>query len=333
MGEARDSEAEGTRAAWTDEALAKFEEQAHETIGKIAQGGDRRKAEQEALRRISKTKRELREDFQTTVLATQDEARQGTIQPLRIEEGVRVRLRDVREPARVRRKLGNDRLEVEAGFMKMQVSMDDVIEVLPEAPTQGGKLPKGVSYRPAPELAPVHQEINVIGQRAEEACDAVDGFLDRAVMATANRVRIVHGHGMGVPEESHPGAYSATIPTWRGFTRRRSRKAAAARLWWNCGNKEAIPPVLRLAQSMGPGVPQKLTFITAAAVALPLTVVLIAVDNLTVKLDIPGMGDRSDPGGVALRSLAVAPDPFSHCVYGSPAGGERTQAQAALRGG
>ena len=28
--------------------------------------------------------------------------------------------------------------------------------------------------------------------------DRVDQFLDRAVMATASRVRIVHGHGMGV---------------------------------------------------------------------------------------------------------------------------------------
>ena len=55
-----------------------------------------------------------------------------------------------------------------------------------------------MSYKPAPELAPLHQEINVIGQRAEEARDAVDEFLDRAVMATASRVRIVHGHGMGV---------------------------------------------------------------------------------------------------------------------------------------
>ena len=44
----------------------------------------------------------------------------------------------------------------------------------------------------------MHQEVNVIGQRAEEARDAVDQFLDRAVMATASRVRIVHGHGMGV---------------------------------------------------------------------------------------------------------------------------------------
>jgi DNA mismatch repair protein MutS2 len=186
----------------TDQALARFEEQSQEALGKIALGSDRKKAEQDAQRRVSKAKRELREDFQTTVLSTQDDSRQDRIQPLHIEEGVRVRLKDVRDPARVRRKLGNGRIEVEAGFMKMQVSIDDVIEVLPEpggAATPGsGKLPKGVSFRPAPELAPVHQEINVIGQRAEEARDAVDEFLDRAVMATASRVRIVHGHGMGV---------------------------------------------------------------------------------------------------------------------------------------
>ncbi|PWU05263.1 MAG: endonuclease MutS2 [Terriglobia bacterium] len=182
----------------TEQALARFEEQAQETIGKIVRSADQRKAAQEAQRRVAKTKRVLREDFETTVLSTQEDSRRGEIRPLRIEEGVRVRLRDVREPARVRRKLGNDRLEVEAGFMKMQVSIDDVIEVLPETASTPSKLPKGVSYRPAPELAPVVQEINVIGQHAEEARDAVDEFLDRAVMATAARVRIVHGHGMGI---------------------------------------------------------------------------------------------------------------------------------------
>ena len=52
----------------------------------------------------------------------------------------------------------------------------------------------------------MHQEINVIGQRAEEARDAVDEFLDRAVMATASRVRIVHGHGMGVLKKMIAGA-------------------------------------------------------------------------------------------------------------------------------
>jgi DNA mismatch repair protein MutS2 len=181
-----------------DAALARFEEQGQDAIVKIAQSGERRKAEQEAQRRVAKAKRELREDFSTTVLETQDESRRGDLKQLKIEEGARVRLKDVREPARVRRKLANDRIEVEAGFMKMQVPIDDVIEVLPEKAPASGKLPQGVSYKPAPELAPVYQEINVIGQHAEEARDMVDEFLDRAVMATASRVRIVHGHGMGI---------------------------------------------------------------------------------------------------------------------------------------
>ena len=214
----------------TDAALARFEEQSQEAIGKIAQAAEKRKAEEEARRRVAKAKRELKEDFQSTVLATQDDARRGAIEAPRIAEGARVRLKDLREPARVRRLIGNDRIEVEAGFLKMQVWVDDVLEVLPEIGSAAGKLPKNVSFKPAPELSPAHQEINVIGQRAEEARDAVDEFLDRAVMATASRVRIVHGHGMGIlkktiaellsrhphvarfyPASQHEGGAGATI--------------------------------------------------------------------------------------------------------------------------
>jgi DNA mismatch repair protein MutS2 len=55
----------------------------------------------------------------------------------------------------------------------------------------------------------------VIGQRAEEARDNVDQFLDRAVMATASRVRIVHGHGMGMQKlrKVDCGNYWRIIPT------------------------------------------------------------------------------------------------------------------------
>ena len=180
-----------------DEALAVFADQARETIQKISENSDRRKAEQDAQRRVSKAKREMREEFETIVLFTEDDARTGRLAPPRLEPGVRVRIRDLRDPARVTRILGGARIEVQAGFLKLQVSEDDVIETLPET-AAAAKLPKNVSYTPPPELAPLHQEINVIGQRAEEAREAVDQFLDRAVMATASRVRIVHGHGMGV---------------------------------------------------------------------------------------------------------------------------------------
>jgi DNA mismatch repair protein MutS2 len=182
----------------TELVLGRFEAQAQEAIGKIAEAGDRPRAAAQAQRNVAKVKRELREELQSTVTATQSDARQGELVPLKIAEGARVRLRNVREPARVRRLIGADRLEVEAGFIKMQVSRDEVLEVLPEG-AGGAKLPRGVSFQPSgPEVYVSVREINVIGQRAEEARETVDKFLDSAVLGSVNRVRIVHGHGMGV---------------------------------------------------------------------------------------------------------------------------------------
>jgi len=182
-----------------DLVLEKFEAQAQETIGQIVQSANRKKATEQAQRRVAKTKRELRDDFETTVLSTQDDARQGELaqRKPKIEEGARVRVKGIRDAARVRRILSEERIEVEVGFMKMQVPVDDILELLPEAGATGS-LPKNVSYKPAPRLNPLEQEIKVIGEHAEEACAQVEKFLDSAVMATASRVRIVHGHGMGV---------------------------------------------------------------------------------------------------------------------------------------
>jgi DNA mismatch repair protein MutS2 len=139
----------------------------------------------------------MREDWETSVLPAQAPA--DAPRKLRIEEGVRVRVKGLRDLARVRRVLGNDRLEVEAGFIKLQIAASDVVEVFAEA---GGlsspKLGKNITFRGGPELSPSVQELNIIGERADEAMDRLERFLDSAVMATAARVRIVHGHGMGV---------------------------------------------------------------------------------------------------------------------------------------
>ena len=184
----------------TELVLDRFEAQAQEAIGKISTGGgDQKRATAQAQRSVAKVKRELREEMETAVVSTQSEARAGALAPLKISEGARVRLRNVREPARVRRLMGAGHIEVEAGFMKMQVSRDDVLEVLPGPGEGGAKLPQNVTFKPAgPDAYVSAREINVIGQRAEEARDAVDKFLDSAVLAGVNRVRIVHGHGMGI---------------------------------------------------------------------------------------------------------------------------------------
>lgn len=174
-------------------ALAEFESQSRETIQKILASGEQRKAAEQAERRIAKTKREFEETARSAVFGETPAAKPFAA----IEEGSRVRLKGVREPARVRRKLAGGLLEVEAGLMRMQVSTDDVEEVLPATP-EGARLPKNVSFEPGPKWDVSYREINIIGQRAEEAREKVDKFLDSASMASVDRVRIVHGHGMGI---------------------------------------------------------------------------------------------------------------------------------------
>ena len=180
-------------------ALAEFEAHSQETIQKVLAGAGQRKAADQAERRIAKSKREFEEQARVAVFG-EAAAQQQRFVP--IEEGARVRIKGVREPARVLRKLSGGVLEVEAGLMRMKITTDDVEEVLPAVP-ENTRLPKNVSFEPArrepgPRWDVTYREINVIGKRAEEAREEVDKFLDTASMASVDRVRIVHGHGMGI---------------------------------------------------------------------------------------------------------------------------------------
>jgi DNA mismatch repair protein MutS2 len=175
-------------------ALSEFEAQSQELIQKVLAGAEQRKAAEQVERRIAKAKREFEEKARVAVFGEAPFPEQRFVV---IEEGDRVRLKGVREPARVRRKLSGGLLEVEAGLMRMRVTTDDVEEVLPSAP-ESTRLPTNVSYEAGPRWDVSYREINVIGKRAEEARDEVDKFLDTASMASVDRVRIVHGHGMGI---------------------------------------------------------------------------------------------------------------------------------------
>ena len=211
-----------------EEFQSRWEQRANQAVARIAETAEKRKATDQAQRESARFKRELREEWENVVPGQIDGS---TPRKLKVEEGVRVRLKGIREPARVRRVLGDGRFEVEAGFIKMQISAGDVEEILPET-TAGNpsKLPKSVRFQSGPQLNPSVREINVIGEHAEEAVERVEKFLDAAVMATASRVRIVHGHGMGVlkraiqdllkhnphvekyyPASQHEGGTGATI--------------------------------------------------------------------------------------------------------------------------
>lgn len=66
------------------------------------------------------------------------------------------------------------------------------------APCRSSRCSPPVSFRQGPSFDGSFREINLIGQRAEEACQQVDKLLDSAALAEVDRIRIIHGHGMGI---------------------------------------------------------------------------------------------------------------------------------------
>jgi DNA mismatch repair protein MutS2 len=165
---------------------AQFEKQAQQTIGDLSQ---------KARVKIAKTRREFQEAVESAIDATAPVAA-AALPRLKLTEGARVRLKNIRQPATVRRLLSNGLLEVDAGFLRMQVAASDVEEVLPPIGAPAARPP--VSFRQGPSFDGNFREINLIGQRAEEACQQVDKLLDSAALAEVDRIRIIHGHGMGI---------------------------------------------------------------------------------------------------------------------------------------
>lgn len=94
--------------------------------------------------------------------------------------------------------LPNDKgkLYVQMGILRSQVSLDD-IELIDDTPADNVKVytgSKGASLMKASHISP---EINVIGMNVDEACSALDKYLDDALLSHLKYVRIIHGRGTG----------------------------------------------------------------------------------------------------------------------------------------
>ena len=197
--EADAAKREGQRQReWTrksEQIVADFEARAQMLMAQVSENTEGRKAAEQAQRLVARTKREFREEASEAMAPITPAAKIAEALP--VQEGSRVRLRDVREVATVRRLLKNGVIEVEAGFLKMQVPREDITEVV-VSPADERRPLRNVRVETGPRWDISYRELNVIGRRAEEAVDEVDKFLDSAALASVDRVRIVHGHGMGI---------------------------------------------------------------------------------------------------------------------------------------
>ncbi|MFP4382107.1 MAG: endonuclease MutS2 [Candidatus Sumerlaeia bacterium] len=93
--------------------------------------------------------------------------------------------------------IDKDRKRAKILIGKMQVDARLSALLPAEAPEEPEARYNSYRYLSGGPLETVPAELNLLGKRVEEALDAVDRYLDRAVMSQHDKVRIIHGYGTG----------------------------------------------------------------------------------------------------------------------------------------
>ncbi|HEX6494892.1 MAG TPA: Smr/MutS family protein, partial [Acidobacteriaceae bacterium] len=188
--------------------LKDFEFRMREAVKAIDDRMQQQKLSKEAERRIARLRREFAEQFNATAVAQHTGADRGDPQAQphvvrHVAAGDTVRLKSLGRVAVVERQIDDSNFEVAMGLMKMRVPRGDIAEVVSRRaaielnPVEAARR-RGVSVTMASSNEEMRAEINVIGQTVAEASAEVESFLDHAFLAGLERVRIIHGTGMGV---------------------------------------------------------------------------------------------------------------------------------------
>ena len=215
-----------------EDLLREFEYQAREAVNVLQDRAAAQKLSKDAERRITRLRREFKEQFDSTVVAHRTgadrgdpNARPGEVK--HVAEGDTVRLKSIGRDAVVKRKIDENTFEVEAGVMKMRVPRSDIASLVKSATVDQAMTPVAaarargisVSLKNEDDDLSMPAEINVIGQTVDDATREVEKFVDRAFLAGMTRVRVVHGSGMGILGfglrqflKSHPHVATVTEP-------------------------------------------------------------------------------------------------------------------------
>ncbi|MGA2482275.1 MAG: Smr/MutS family protein [Candidatus Acidiferrales bacterium] len=194
-----------------EQKFAEMQKRMEQEVSRIVEGMKERELraqmEKQARRKVAAARSEAREEMNAAVVQTLSESQAdlGTVAPVepvsaeRLVPGVRVRVRGFPQ-AVVLRRVDGSTAEVEAGPLRMKLSLDEITGIEGErAAAKAAATPanRSVTVHAEPGEGAIADEINVIGLTVEEATSRVDKFLDEAALANKLRVRIIHGHGTG----------------------------------------------------------------------------------------------------------------------------------------
>ena len=115
--------------------------------------------------------------------------------------------------------LSGETAEVAVAGKRLRCPVTELEPVAVEAPAEK---PRPAAAVATPDAAAPAAELKLIGMRVEPALDELDLYLDRALLAAMDQVRVVHGHGTGRLREAvrehlrHHPAVAAQRPGRKG---------------------------------------------------------------------------------------------------------------------
>jgi DNA mismatch repair protein MutS2 len=206
----REREREIQFRAELQKVIEEFAVKAEQFVSKIEDAATARKVRKEIEKRTVELKaeassaaRRMRQQSAASTgeePASVEEAAPESVEPVDFKTGDRVRVLSLNQEGVVE-SAGDEEIVVQIGALRFREQRENLrlverrVESKKAAKAAIG-LPKGVSVT-LQEQPAISSELNVIGKTVNEATEAADKFLDAAYLDNHDRVRIVHGLGMG----------------------------------------------------------------------------------------------------------------------------------------
>jgi DNA mismatch repair protein MutS2 len=222
--QALETEREKLRADWVNrqkqriaqlesnfaEMQKRYEENVAAIVEAVKDRELRKQIEKTAGRKLRDVRGEAKEELNAAVVQVISESQKDLglktesseeINASALQSGTKIRVRGFNKPV-IFRRLDGSSAEIEAGPLRMKVAVDEIIGVEGETPGKVAIQPNRhdnvtVTSRSDDTSSSGSTEINVIGMTVEQASELVDKFIDESVLASRQRVRIIHGHGTG----------------------------------------------------------------------------------------------------------------------------------------
>lgn len=148
-------------------------------------------ASKDSVKQMHKALKSAESDL-TGIKGRTAEVKQKGIEAIRFMKGDPVRIAALNKEGVIEDLVGEDRAKVRIGNVRTIVELRGLRRI--DQPTKEFELKPVSSVHPDEQISP---EIHLRGMTGEEAQDALDRYLDRAIVAGLSQVYVVHGKGTG----------------------------------------------------------------------------------------------------------------------------------------